>query len=135
MSHGEWERGVRYIADNTWRQTDCPVVRRFWEKHGDKRNQPNIYLSKEACRLKLKILSIRVERLHDITEEDAIREGVGAGFQMNGGWPDYTRIVNGICEVTQDCARMSFATLWISINSQESWDSNPWVWRIEFEKL
>lgn len=97
--------------------------------------KPSIHMPKVACRLKLDVISIDVERLHEITEEDAIREGVGAGFQMNAGWPDYTQIKNGVCTVTQDSARMSYATLWDSINGKGSWDKNPWVWRIEFKKI
>lgn len=97
--------------------------------------KPSIHMPKEASRIWERITDIRVERLQDISEEDAIAEGVGCGFQMNSGWPDYTRIVNGLCEVTQDCARMSYATLWESINGEGSWDLSPWVWVIETEIL
>src|SRR5687767_6869609 len=57
MSHGEWQRGVRFIADNIWMQTDCEVVRKFWEKHGE-RLQPSIFLPKDAARIKLEIVSV-----------------------------------------------------------------------------
>lgn len=100
--------------------------------------KPSIHMPKEACRLKLKILSIRVERLHDITEEDAIKEGIEEHWvdlttptmirrnYLKGPDPTFEMDVS---------AKKSFETLWASINGQESWDSNPWVWRIEFKKL
>jgi len=97
--------------------------------------KPSIFMPKEACRIKLLIKDIRVERVQDITEEDAIREGIGHGFQLNAGWPDYGHIKNGVCTLTQDTARMSFASLWDSIYKKRGygWKVNPWVWIIEFE--
>jgi hypothetical protein len=98
-------------------------------------------------RTKLEIVSIRVERLHDITPDDADREGVESWNEdytseegalhadyanylwvNKKGHPEYhfPSFPNPID---------SFRSLWIKINGQESWDSNPWVWRIEFEKL
>lgn len=97
--------------------------------------KPSIHMPRAACRLFLKVNDVRVERLQDITEEDAIAEGVGAGFQMNSGYPDYQHIKNGVCELTQDTAVASYASLWDSINGCGSWDQNPWVWVIEFERI
>ena len=85
-----------------------------------------------AHRIELHLLSISVERLHDISEEDAIQEGVGHGFQMNAGWPDYLHIKDGICTLTQDTAEMSYATLWDSIHGEGAWHLNPWVWVLKF---
>jgi hypothetical protein len=119
------------IGDQIKYKADCVDFPKWKDIHW----KPSIFMPRSACRLKLLIKSVSVERLHDITEEDAIREGVGHGFQMNAGWPDYTRIINGVCEVTQDTAQLSFFTLWESINGAESLKANPWVWRIEFEKL
>lgn len=96
---------------------------------------PSIHMPKIAARIWDEVVSIRMERAQDISEEDAVAEGVGVGFQMNGGWPDYTRIKNGVCEVTQDEARMSFATLWESINGLESWKQNPWLWVLSTKAL
>jgi len=97
--------------------------------------KPSIFMPKEACRIKLEITDIGVERLNDISEGDAIKEGVGHGFQMNGGWPDYEHIKNGVCTLTQDTAAMSFASLWEKINGKGSWGKNPWVWVIEFKSF
>lgn len=96
--------------------------------------KPSIFMPREASRITLEVLDIRVERLQDITEEDAKAEGVGHGWQMNAGWPDYLHIKNRICSLTQDTAAMSFGTLWESINGKGSWDQNPWVWVITFKR-
>lgn len=95
--------------------------------------KPSIYMPYTACRIWLDVIDVRVERLQDISEVDAIAEGIGHGFQMNGGWPDYEHIKNGTCTLTQDTAEMSYASLWESINGKGSWSKNPWVWVIEFK--
>jgi hypothetical protein len=89
--------------------------------------KPSIHMPKKACRLRLEIQSIRVERLHDITEEDAIREGIHFD-EDSGYW------FAGDVAMNQT-ARGCFMELWVHINGVESWNINPWVWRIEFKKL
>lgn len=109
----------------------------------DKKNEgyqwkPSIHMPKAACRLKLQIVSIGVERLHDITEEDAIREGVEKMIFLNGehvGWRNYGKPDKLKPFLNKQFARQSFESLWQSINGKESWDINPWVWRIEFTKI
>lgn len=101
----------------------------------DIRWKPSIFMPREACRIILEVTDVRVEMLQDISEEDAIAEGVGSGFQMNGGWPDYEHIKNGVCAVTQDTARMSYWSLWDKINGKGSWDKNPWVWVVSFKRI
>jgi hypothetical protein len=109
-----------------WIATESVKVRKYWEKHGDKKWQPSIFLPYEACRLKLRIKSITVERLHDITLSDVLKEGVEVRqFALYGADEEGRNKVG----------RIHFGLLWESINGKESWDSNPWVWRIEFEKL
>lgn len=75
------------------------------------------------------ITAVRVERLNDISEKDAIREGikpVSFGITDHGyEWaPD---------EDGTTTARESFTCLWESINGAGSWGKNPWVWVIEFK--
>lgn len=97
-----------------------------------------LFMPKKYARLWLEVIDIKIERLQDISEDDAIKEGVGFGFQMNAGYPDYQHIENGICTLTQDTAEISFATLWDSIhkkNPEYLWNKNPWVWVIEFKRI
>ncbi len=97
--------------------------------------KPSIHMPKEACRIFLRITNIRVERVQDITEEDAIKEGVidyEDGTYKNYFTKKGLRAIDGV-----ECllAKGSFESLWCSINSIESWESNPWVWVIEFERI
>lgn len=83
---------------------------------------------KEAARIFLKVTNVRVERLQDISEEDAIAEGIEPG---EIGFKSYNP--KNIFEVD---ALWSFRNLWDSINGKKHpWDSNPWVWVYEFERI
>ena len=101
-------------------------------------------MPKEAARLFLKITDIRVERLNEISDQDVLLEGLDwnpvidddfRGIPIRG-WKNY---LGGDYFVTGDGNnspdRLSFKSLWQSINGQASWDNNPWVWVIEFEKI
>ncbi|CAM3640233.1 hypothetical protein G4177_06025 [Corallococcus sp. ZKHCc1 1396] len=99
---------------------------------------PSIHMPRWASRLTLKVLSVRAERLHDITEEDAKHEGVEEAPDPFDEDTEYWRCF--LPECADDCAgvlsaRESFETLWKSINGPESWDANPWVWRVEIARV
>lgn len=80
--------------------------------------RPSIHMPRWASRLTLEIVEVRVERLQDISEEDAKAEGCRPdNMDTHGG------------------ARDVFIELWESINGPGSWDANPWVWVIEFERI
>ena len=91
--------------------------------------KPSIHMPKEACRIRLKIKSVRVERLSDISEQDAIAEGIEL---IGSRWKQYlkTRL-----DKTVESPKYSYITLWESINGAMSWEKNPWVWVIEFEGI
>lgn len=80
--------------------------------------KPSLFMPRAACRLRLEIINIKVERLQDISEEDAKAEGV----ETLGLYPGYDISYRG-----------KFEGLWNSINGNESWEMNPWVWVIEFK--
>lgn len=96
---------------------------------------PSIHLPKEAARIWLKVTDVRVERLKDITEEQAIKEGTP--YDLCGGWrPSFYDPDSGGDD--PDFIR-GFSRLWDStIKKQDldhcGWIANPWVWRIEFER-
>ena len=93
--------------------------------------KPSLFMPREACRLFLKVTDIRVERLQDISEEDAEAEGYSyeSWHRMN----EEAAGVN-LYSIPKD-TRTWFRTLWDSINSDKCpWESNPWVWVITFEK-
>lgn len=101
--------------------------------------KPPIFMPKEACRILLKITDVRVELLQDISEPDAKAEGVLFDtlfksyicYQCDKGHIGADNLCeNGFFST----AKKSFQSLWKSIYGIESWNSNPWVWVITFEK-
>jgi hypothetical protein len=90
-------------------------------------------MPKDAARIWLLITKIRVERLQDISQDDAIAEGIEQIYLkpfFRAWWKDY------IIEQNQlDNPKWSFYTLWCKINGVESWNDNPWLWVIEFERI
>lgn len=90
---------------------------------------PSIHLPKWASRIWLKVTGVRVERVQDISEVDAVKEGVYLDADVT---PDgYT--VHGM--IHWPTAKEAFMALWEEINGKEGVDANPWVWAYEFEVL
>ncbi len=87
--------------------------------------KPSIFMPKEAARIFLKVTNIRVERLHDISENDAIAEGIKS---IDNVCYDY------LSDKFYRKPYESFCTLWTKINGKESWNQNPFVWVYEFER-
>jgi len=123
-------------------------IKGFWK--------PSIHMPFEAARLFLRVKSIRVERLLNITESDAIAEGVKAVFSRRYNKTRYkayhdekhwsgiakkvaihfnTDFDGSGCETTYGSAVLSFYSLWNLINGKGSSRANPWVWVIEFERI
>ncbi|HEK2744527.1 hypothetical protein JEP37_02230 [Proteus mirabilis] len=115
--HGYYTGHIIYSADGdfTWGDDDgCIDGRSCWK--------PSIHMPRWASRITLEITNIRVERLNDISQSDAIAEGCWYG--RGGGVPD-----KAITPSDQ------FPTLWEEIYGDGSWSSNPWVWVIEFKRI
>jgi hypothetical protein len=93
-------RALAYRATNEWRGK--------W--------RPSIHMPRWASRITLEITAVRVERLQDIGEVDAMREGDPTCENTHIDW---------------------FRALWDSINAKRgySWESNPWVWVVEFQRI
>lgn len=101
------------------------------EKYGYKWT-PGIHMPKSACRIFLKVISVQVERLQDISEQDAIAEGIQQ-FTKDGKIYKYG-IDGWDWSLMPRKAKDAVSMLWAIINGQESWDYNPWVWVVEFER-
>ena len=100
-----------------------------------RRWRPSIHMPRWASRILLEITSVRVERLHEISEADAQAEGVER-VVVGSGWrrycdPDSEEVGVPPC----GDARRSFRSLWKYINGAESWNANPWVWVVEFKRV
>lgn len=89
--------------------------------------KPSIYMPRWASRITLKVTGVRVERVQSIGQADAKKEGVKPLTLSDGGWVP----VSGSDYVG------GFRRLWDSINAKRghSWDSNPWVWVVEFKQV
>jgi hypothetical protein len=103
ITHSSIPQVVGYVADG------CQATER-WEK---RRN--SIRMPRWASRITLEITEVRVQRLQNISDEDA---------QAEGGWGG-------------GCFHRSFAGLWDSINAKRGfgWDVNPWVWVVGFKRV
>jgi hypothetical protein len=116
--------GIAYRVDNSiaWRDTlpDGTTVYnaskpQIWKW------RPSIHMPRWASRITLEVVSVRVERVQDIGDTDALAEGI---------YP--------ITDSLSNCngARYYFQSLWDSINAApHAWADNPWVWVVEFRKV
>jgi hypothetical protein len=84
--------------------------------------RPSIHMCRWASRLTLEVTGVCVERLQDISEADAIAEGLRRTDV--GAW------LPGPC----DHPEWAYHQLWDQINGAGSWDANPWVWVVEFKR-
>lgn len=125
-----WEQSCNDLADAGY-EID-PDENYSDYKYDALRLRPSIHMPRAACRLYLQITDIRVERLNEISEEDAKAEGVKTHHTKLGiTYYDYTTgYFNGLLD-----AKESFQTLWQSINGPDSWQANPFVWVISFKKI
>jgi hypothetical protein len=114
-----------------WRDSDGNVIQPKW--------RPSIHMPRWASRITLEVTGVRVERLQDISEADAMAEGIvecpipaddegprRIGYMV---WPD-----DGKSGLTAT-AVAAYRKLWESINGHGSWDANPWVWTIDFKRM
>lgn len=99
--------------------------------------KPSIHMPKTASRIWLMVEDVRVERLWEITEEDAITEGIKREvFPETGEYCYYFYPCKDLRDDSYlDCPIASFYSLWVSINGRNSWKANPWIWVIKYRIL
>ena len=96
-----------------------------------KRWKPSIHMPRAASRITLEITCVRVERLQEISEADAMDEGCRpAPMSMTGVYCGADVLAASAREY-----RDAYRLLWEQINGSDSWDANPWVWVLEFRTL
>lgn len=100
---------------------------------------PSIFMPRWASRITLEITGVRVERLQDISEADAIQEGISrVAFRPCDGFPLCDGYMVGPDDGKTSLhpkAAQAFQGLWQSINGPDSWKANPFVWVIEFKRV
>lgn len=82
--------------------------------------KPSIHMPRAVCRILLEITGLRVERLQAITTEQLIAEGLQTRLREH----------DAECDLQHQ-----WKELWASLNGEESWDANPWVWVVEFKRI
>lgn len=90
-----------------------------------------IFMPRWASRITLLVTDVRVERLQDCSEGDAIAEGVKPIPFSNG--PNFYSVDIGHGSLNAPTAAETYALLWHSINGDGAWDANPWVVAVTFE--
>lgn len=104
--------------------------------------KPSIHMPRAACRITLEVVGVRTERLQEISEADAIAEGVQSVRDhygdpsiplMHCGTVAWQRYDGAACAAPS--AQLSYQSLWESINGAASWKANPYVWVVEFKRL
>lgn len=93
--------------------------------------RPSIHMPRWASRILLEVTGVRVERLQDISESDAMAEGVERVVGPTNGVVYRTGADNRL----NSLASGAYAMLWEQINGAGSWFENPWVWVVEFKRV
>lgn len=127
--------GYGYKADGLIRTGKIPGTNKYYQPRMTWK--PSIHMPRKASRITLELLKVDVERAHDITEEDAKLEGVDRGILRDG--PNTEK---GQFHLEMTCKggpigtyRDGFIFTWMTLNGRESWEKNPWVWRLFFKLL
>jgi hypothetical protein len=111
MGDAQSPSSVRYRADREY-----PQVKKW---------KPSVFMPRRASRILLEVVSVRAERLQDISEADAMAEGIHQSAERaveNLDYPGHS-------------PQETYRELFESINGAGSWDANPWVWVIEFRRI
>ena len=121
-------------VDRLWvRETWARNGLRVWFKASDPQLDfkwhPSIHMKRGYSRIDLEVLKVGVERLQDISEEDAKSEGVEPAkvFQKN--------IIKNFLLESRGEYYGGFQQIWRRINGGGSWEINPWVWVVEFRRV
>lgn len=129
-----WDLDVTYAADGAVRTIeDGEFGDKDWTmpKAAARGNVSPLFMPRWASRLTLTITDVRVERLQDISEADAEAEGI----REPSIGPIHMVSAEACGQIDRDTAPALFLweMLWKSINGDESWNANPWVWAVTFE--
>jgi hypothetical protein len=144
-----WRVGDRLWVKETWRASPSSAeeVRRdsihyradLDEPEAPGQWRPSIYMSRRLSRITLEITELRVQRLQDISGEDAIAEGIRSTlFRPDDGFPlctGYSPEPDDGKSILYPSEREAYASLWERINGPGSWSTNPWVWALTFKRV
>jgi hypothetical protein len=126
----DWDTGEGYAI--SYPATDGVIEWMDGDDNITSACKPSIHMPRWASRILLEIVSLRVERLRDITREDAAAEGVCnlSAFGNDARGVDNLKLIQ-----PQMWPEENFGRLWESINGSGSWLANPWVWVVTFKRV
>jgi hypothetical protein len=131
--------GVLFRADDAFQEIEnTRAAADAWVQANDKTGKwrPSIFMPRWASRIDLEVTEVRVQRLDEISEEDARAEGVVLpSFDEQVARGD---AIDGLRPVIRKATtRGEFSRLWDSINAERGygWAANPWVWAITFRRV
>jgi hypothetical protein len=136
LSEGNFQRQAIYRADDIERYGDEDEFVDVTAP--DMRWRPSIHMPRWASRILLEIVAVRVERLQDISREDAIAEGIERVENNYGNGPAYCDYGMANMDDTAEWFNSpihSYQSLWEAINGAGNWDANPWAWVVEFRRI
>ena len=135
--------GILYKADNHFKSIEnSQAAADLWcdayadRKYGNKW-RPSIFMPRWASRILLEVTDVRVERVQEISDEDARKEGV-QDICHCGDYIESHGYHSGHSPTPMDgYAANEFSILWDSINAKRGypWESNPWVWVVGFKMV
>lgn len=150
---GCWVDGIEYRADEAYLdEHDMLPLRPFRDGFPTELSErsgwrPSIHMPRWASRISLEVTSVRVERVQDISEEDAIAEGLARvtkdgslfkyGIADRDGLPGNDDYGWSWKEWEAD-PRQAYRKLWDQINGRKpgcAWSDNPWVWVVSFKRV
>lgn len=105
----------------------------FYKQFPQKGYKPSIHMPRKACRILLEITEIKIERLQDISEDDAKAEGAKDHLKVD----DLSRLktLDWTIPSPFQMHQLGFLAIWCDINGVQSWKENPWVWVIKFKRI
>lgn len=124
-----WQRGEDFKVTEG---TNHPAKGRFYYRADEDADpfgftgtpwRPSIFMPRSASRITLDLTGVRVERVQEISEEDAKAEGITAPmYPLGNGKATY---------------RLAYSHLWDSLNAKRGfgWEKNPWTWVLEFKPI
>ena len=142
--------GERLWVRETWRphpdgQLGKIIYRADAPDDDSKKWKPSLFMRRWASRLVVEVLKVRLERLQEISEADAIAEGILAetlppdpdNFHPPGSYGYVTGMEPFPKGSIYPRAQEAYRDLWDKINAEggNEWSSNPWVWVIEFRRV
>jgi hypothetical protein len=155
----EWAQVTKRIRTDLTEPPSSQWVRLAYRADGELDEvtwRPSIHMPRWTSRIQLESTLIRAQRLHDITDEEAIAEGIAPLFtdeemkarpdleSGRGMWRNYLWHGCAKGKVMEQwayqssaylSARDSFSSLWESVYGAGSWAANPWVWVVNFKRV